>query len=137
MTTLERAELLRLLAALCDGRLSDAEHDRLEAHARANPEARRIYLQYVDVHSRLVMHPGLAKSRKMPPKEAWAWAALEEAVGMERRAAAWNARRRARLDVAADRRLCRCRRGDPGGDAALASGAASPRARRARCCPGA
>ena len=36
------------------------------------------------------MHPGLAKGRKMPPKEAWAWAALEEAAGMERRAAAWN-----------------------------------------------
>ena len=94
MTTAERAELLRLLAALCDMRLTDAEHARLEMLLTANPEARRVYLQYVDVHSRLVMHPGLGKSRKMPPREAWAWAALEEAVGMEGHAAAWNARRR-------------------------------------------
>lgn len=53
-----------------------------------------MYLQYVDVHARLVMHPGVSKSRKMPPREAWSWAALEEAAGMERRAAAWNAFRR-------------------------------------------
>src|SRR5262245_58158353 len=94
MTTAERAELLRLLAALCDMRLTDAEHTRLEAMLSADPDARRVYLQYVDIHSRLVMHPGLGKSRKMPPREAWAWAALEEAVGMERHAAAWNARQR-------------------------------------------
>ncbi len=94
MTSTERAQLLRLLAVLCDGQLSDSEHEKLEELLSAGPEARRTYLQYVDVHARLVMHPGLAKGRKMPPKEAWAWAALEEAAGMERRAAAWNARRR-------------------------------------------
>jgi hypothetical protein len=94
MSSTERAQLLRLLAVLCDGQLSDGEQERLQELLLADPEARRTYLQYVDVHARLVMHPGLAKSRKMPPKEAWAWAALEEAAGMERRAAAWNARRR-------------------------------------------
>ena len=94
MTSTERAQLLRLLAVLCDGQLSDGEQAQLETLLAADREARRTYLQYVDVHARLVMHPGLAKGRKMPPKEAWAWAALEEAAGMERRAAAWNARRR-------------------------------------------
>jgi hypothetical protein len=94
MTTAERAELLRLLAALCDGQATDAEHARLEAILAASAQARQTYLEYVDLHARLVTHPGLSKGRKMPPKEAWAWAALEEAAGMERRAAAWNARRR-------------------------------------------
>ena len=85
---------MRLLAILCDGQATDAEQERLEKILSSSPKARRIYLQYVDVHSRLLMHPGVAKGRKMPPREAWAWAALEEAAGMERRAAAWNAFRR-------------------------------------------
>jgi len=94
MTSNERAELLKLLAILCDQQLSDAEQSRLEDVLSYSAEARRTYLQYVDLHSRLLMHPGLTKGRRMPPSEAWARAALEEAVGLEGRAAAWNAHRR-------------------------------------------
>lgn len=94
MTSIERAELLKLLAILCDRQLSESEHGRLEDILSNSAAARRVYLQYVDMHSRLLMHPGLAKGRRMPPGEAWARAALEEAVGLEGRAAAWNARRR-------------------------------------------
>src|SRR5262245_62404393 len=94
MTSIERAELLKLLAILCDRQLTDAEHERLESVLSGSASARRVYLQYLDLHSRLLMHPGLSKGRRMPPDEAWARAALEEAVGLEGRGEAWNARRR-------------------------------------------
>src|SRR6187399_2589305 len=49
----EPIELLRLLSSLCDGQLSGSEADRLE-ELLADPDARRIYLEYMDMQARLV-----------------------------------------------------------------------------------
>jgi ferric-dicitrate binding protein FerR (iron transport regulator) len=54
-----RLELQRLLSALCDGELTDAQHARLQELLDADAECRRLYLEYVDVHARLLVHPGL------------------------------------------------------------------------------
>lgn len=52
----DRTELDGLLAALCDGALSDADHARLERLLDA-PDARRRYLETVDLHARLLTRP--------------------------------------------------------------------------------
>ena len=57
MTPATRRELDGLLSALCDDRLTAAEHDRLEQLLDADVECRRHYLQYVDIHARLLVHP--------------------------------------------------------------------------------
>ncbi len=59
MTPQVRAELQRLLSGLCDGQLSEADLARLDELLAADPECRRLYLEYVDVHARLLAHPGL------------------------------------------------------------------------------
>jgi ferric-dicitrate binding protein FerR (iron transport regulator) len=50
-------ELEHLLSALCDDALSDAEHRRLEQLLETDPECRRCYLEYMDVHACLFVHP--------------------------------------------------------------------------------
>jgi anti-sigma factor RsiW len=60
MTPEDRQELHRLLSALCDGELPEADQARLAAMLAADPACRREYLQYVDVHARLLTHPNLA-----------------------------------------------------------------------------
>src|SRR5262245_24827890 len=55
-----RLELMRLLSALCDGELTDLEHEHLDELLAGDAESRRIYLEYVDLHVRLIVHPGLA-----------------------------------------------------------------------------
>jgi hypothetical protein len=53
-----RLDLQRLLSALCDGELTEAQHVRLE-ELLADADCRRLYLEYVDFHARLLMHsPG-------------------------------------------------------------------------------
>jgi len=52
-------ELLRLLSALCDDRLTADEHARLDELLAGDPECRRAYLEYLDVHARLASHPQL------------------------------------------------------------------------------
>jgi hypothetical protein len=54
-------ELTPLLSALCDGRLTDVQHARLE-ELLADPACRRHYLEYIDMHARLLGHPSLAAS---------------------------------------------------------------------------
>lgn len=54
-----RQELLRLLSALSDGTLPDEQHTRLEELLAADPEPRRVYLEYTDLHARLLTHPSL------------------------------------------------------------------------------
>src|SRR4051794_7774770 len=49
-------ELPRLLAALCDGDLPPEQHARLEQLLATSPEHRRQYLEYVDLHARLLSH---------------------------------------------------------------------------------
>jgi hypothetical protein len=57
-----RLELQRLLSALCDGVLEDAQHARLEELLAADADCRRQYLEYVDMHARLLVHPSLGPS---------------------------------------------------------------------------
>jgi hypothetical protein len=53
-------ELLKLLSALCDGTLDGPRHARLEALLAQDEAARALYLQYVDVHARLLVRPATA-----------------------------------------------------------------------------
>jgi hypothetical protein len=53
-------ELEHLLSALCDDALGDAEHRRLNELLESDPECRRCYLEYMDLHARLLAHPALA-----------------------------------------------------------------------------
>jgi hypothetical protein len=50
-------ELQRLLSGLCDGELTDVQQARLEEVLRDDAECRRLYLQYIDMHARLLVHP--------------------------------------------------------------------------------
>src|SRR5262245_4729545 len=50
-------ELQGLLSGLCDGELTDVQQARLEAVLRDDAECRRLYLQYIDMHARLLVHP--------------------------------------------------------------------------------
>src|SRR5262245_46782553 len=52
-----RRELLGLLSALCDGDLDAERHARLEGLLADDAQARELYLQYVDVHARLLVRP--------------------------------------------------------------------------------
>lgn len=61
MTNDRRRELERLLSLLCDDELNGEENQRLNDLLRSDPEARRHYLQYVDLHARLLHHPHLAE----------------------------------------------------------------------------
>lgn len=58
-----RQELQRLLSALCDGTLSAVEHSRLEALLAADEACRRMYLEYVDMHARLLAQPAWETER--------------------------------------------------------------------------
>lgn len=69
----QRLELMRLLSALSDGELTDPEHQRLEELLISGAEARRLYLQYVDLHVRLMSHPALGGDT-VPPRRAKATA---------------------------------------------------------------
>src|SRR5262245_47276176 len=57
MTEEARRELLELLSGLCDGDLDGRRHARLEALLAEDAEARRLYLQYIDMHARLLVRP--------------------------------------------------------------------------------
>src|SRR5688572_3487950 len=62
MTPQQSLELQRLLSALCDGQLSHEEQQRLNDWLASDVECRRLYLEYVDMHARLLVHPQLAGS---------------------------------------------------------------------------
>jgi ferric-dicitrate binding protein FerR (iron transport regulator) len=64
-----RQELQRLLSALCDGQLDEARQARLEELLAADPECRRLYLEYLDMHARLLVHPDLGSCQVPPPRE--------------------------------------------------------------------
>ena len=66
-----REELQRLLSVLCDGELTDAQHARLEELLDADAECRRLYLETMDMHARLLSHPHLdAKSAEAIARQA-------------------------------------------------------------------
>src|SRR5262245_7762996 len=52
-------ELLALLSSLCDGDLTEAQHMRLETLLSSDADHRQLYLEYLDMHARLLVHPGL------------------------------------------------------------------------------
>jgi hypothetical protein len=64
-----RRELQQLLSALCDGVLTEGQCARLEELLAADPECRRQYLEYVDVHARLLVHPRFSGGQILPPGE--------------------------------------------------------------------
>jgi hypothetical protein len=55
----------RLLSALCDGELTEADGVRLKAALSGDREARRLYFEYLDMHAHLLTHPNLG-----PPQVA-------------------------------------------------------------------
>jgi ferric-dicitrate binding protein FerR (iron transport regulator) len=57
-------ELEALLSAQCDGELTDADHARLE-QLLDDPACRQCYLEYMDMHARLLAHPGIGTA--LPP----------------------------------------------------------------------
>src|SRR4051812_30420426 len=57
-----RRELLPLLDRLCDGRLDDEGHARLQLLLKDDPDAQRMYLDYLDLH--------LAIGRRVRPATA-------------------------------------------------------------------
>src|SRR4051794_37477673 len=78
MTPATRGELDGLLSALCDDRLTGAKHERLGHLLDADVECRRHYLQYVDIHARLLVHPrygavarAVGPARPRPAGRGW------------------------------------------------------------------
>jgi ferric-dicitrate binding protein FerR (iron transport regulator) len=83
-----RGEMQRLLSALCDGQLDEAGHARLEVLLDADAECRRFYLEYVDLHARLLVHPHFhAPTQLSPAAETAAATAGEPAHPGRRRGA--------------------------------------------------
>lgn len=60
-----RQEFLRLLSGLCDGELTDVEHAKLQQWLDTDENCRRQYLEYIDMHARLLVHP-LGDSQTAP-----------------------------------------------------------------------
>jgi hypothetical protein len=60
-----RAELLELLSALCDGQLDAPGHARLESLLAQDAGARELYLQYLDMHARLLVRPAPAEETRL------------------------------------------------------------------------
>src|ERR1051325_4830357 len=58
------SELLRLLSALVDERLSEAEKSRLE-ELLADEDVRQVYFQYMDTHARLRHQPAAGSERTL------------------------------------------------------------------------
>jgi len=53
MTAQDRDQMLELLEALCEERLAERDRDRLEQAVLHDAAARRLYLDYVDLHGTL------------------------------------------------------------------------------------
>ena len=58
MTPERQQDLDQLLSALCDDTASPEQIDHLEELLRSDAECRTFYLRYVDLHARLMQHPG-------------------------------------------------------------------------------
>ena len=67
----EYVEIVRLAAACCDQQISAEEHQRLQLLLRSDAAARRVYLEYVDLHARLGQHPSGATSPGMESGKSW------------------------------------------------------------------
>ena len=67
----EYVEIVRLAAACCDQRISTEEHERLQLLLRSDAAARRVYLEYVDLHARLRQQSGVSSSPGKEPGRSW------------------------------------------------------------------
>jgi hypothetical protein len=63
-------DLQRLLSALCDGELAEVDHARLQQLLGGGGDCRRMYLEYLDMHARLLVHPNLGAGQVAGGKEA-------------------------------------------------------------------
>src|SRR5207253_3413277 len=63
-------ELQRLLSALCDTHVSEADHVRLEELLDRDQECRRMYLEYVDMHARLLGQSGSGATPELQNNKA-------------------------------------------------------------------
>jgi hypothetical protein len=70
MTPETRQEVLRLLSAQSDGELHAEQHTRLDELLDADAEHRRLYLEYTDLHARLLTHPSLGGPALPEPESA-------------------------------------------------------------------
>lgn len=95
-----RGELQRLLAALCDGQLTEVEHARLQELLDADAECRRLYLEYLDLHARLLTHPTLGGGA-MSPQETRSAAPTPSSAGPQTPARAPRIRSSLRYAVVA------------------------------------
>jgi hypothetical protein len=104
-----RTELFRLLSALADGQLLPTEHDRLE-ELLADRDARRLYLEYVDLHARLLTHPDLGGDHRLPGVDALAGVIGDEAAAQIAAPASRSPQVITTTKTANSRRLKRVRR---------------------------
>ena len=68
MTDSIRTELLDLLEALCEDRITSEEHARVEGLVLSDSEARRLYLEYVGLHG--MLYWDAAAAARVPTTEA-------------------------------------------------------------------
>jgi ferric-dicitrate binding protein FerR (iron transport regulator) len=65
MNAAQQRQLESLLSALCDGTLEPAEQEQLDQLLRDSADCRLLYLQYIDMHARLSVHPNLTSGIPM------------------------------------------------------------------------
>lgn len=66
----DRERLLGLLESLCDGRISPAEHERLQERLAADVDARQLYFDYVDLRLQLRQWQRTALSEQRAREDA-------------------------------------------------------------------
>jgi ferric-dicitrate binding protein FerR (iron transport regulator) len=66
MSDSQRRQLESLISALCDGALDAHQQAQLEQMLRDSAECRHVYLQYLDMHARLTVHPNLTSGIPLP-----------------------------------------------------------------------
>ena len=60
MNPQQRRQLEQLLSQLCEDSLCEEQHAQLEALLEQHADCRRFYLEYLDLHARLLLHPRLS-----------------------------------------------------------------------------
>lgn len=70
MTDDARAELERLLSALCDGPVAEEQRLRLNELLRSSPEARQCYMEFIGLHTALMYQQSPTSKRFRSPVES-------------------------------------------------------------------
>src|SRR5690606_32532590 len=82
-----RKELLELLDRLCEGRLSAAEHARLDTLVSGDDEALRLYIDYITLHGTLQWDTALSEDVPAPVMQT---IAPPVAAGQSRHRRLWS-----------------------------------------------